>query len=119
MSTYTRNEADMIVRHMIEEAFEKDGINADYSGIVTAAISQFFDVPYTLEKAAHLQCALEIHEELSQVALRTHPDLVWEKETGTDNSAEVVGSLEEQLNIAVNSIVETLGYTGKWILRYS
>lgn len=119
MNSYTRNEADMIVRHMIEEAFEKDGTDADYSGIVTASICQFFDMPYAIETATHIQCALEIHEELSQVYLCTHPELEWEKETGTDNAAEIVGPLEEQLNIAVNTIVESLGYSGKWIMRYS
>ena len=114
-----RNEADMIVRHLIDEAFQEKGVDADYSGELTASICALFEHPFKAYLRDYVASALEYCNDYYEIEQGTHDDLVFERDTNTSNHAEVLGAVDEGFNVVVNNILDVMNVTGKWILRYS
>ena len=114
-----RNEADMIVRHLTDEAFQEKGVDADYSGELTASICASLDKPFNSDIMNYVYAALKYCNAYYEIEQGTHDDLVFERDTNTSNHAEVLGYTDEWFNIAVNCILDNLNIAGKGILRYS
>ena len=114
-----RNEADMIVRHIIDKAFQEKGVDADYSGELSASICASLDKPFVYGIRRHVTGSLEYCNDYYEIEQGTHEDLVYERETNTSNRAEVLEDTDEWYNVAVNNILDRLNVPGMWILRYS
>lgn len=114
-----RNEADMIVRHLIDEAFQEKGVDADYSGELTASICASLDKMFHWGIMSTVDESLLYCEDYCEIDMDMHDDLVFERETNTSNRAQVLEYTDEKFNMAVNNILDRLNVPGKWILRYS
>lgn len=120
MSTATkavsRNEADLIVRHIIANEIEEVGYYWAESDKLGFQLSYYTGA---LIQPEFVDTVLEAFKDLSDIDDRTHEDLRGDCHSGTDNVLELTEYYECQLNIAVNQLLDDAGFPGKWINRYT
>lgn len=112
----TRSEADLIVRHVVGAAYDKEGYKWLDADSLARKLSYYIDADvdadYVVDFIGHLR-------DLEQIEDGTSEELQVNRACTIDNRTYLTAYYEGEINCTVNQMLDTAGIRGDWLLRHS
>lgn len=109
----TRVEADLIVRHFVDEFVKEYGTG--YPLPLDAFAATLSSHVGRILPATHVEEVVELMDAVARVADFDHEDVKVNKALTVNNQPEVLDYHTGQLNIGINNLLDHAGFRGGWV----